>query len=124
MLSESAKDFLQSDDFPVLRAARNDAIIAGHGAVVRLDVFGSSLREDFNGESDVDLLYVFDEAAQIGLLELVRLREELAALLGRDVDLLSRKAVEQSRNWIRRREILSSAEAIYEPVLEGIPPRE
>jgi hypothetical protein len=41
------------------------------------------------------------------------MEQELAALLGRDVDLITRRAVEQRRNWLRRNEILDTAEVIY-----------
>ena len=41
------------------------------------------------------------------------LAEELEALLGRKVDLAERKAVEDSRNYIRRNTILAEAEPIY-----------
>jgi hypothetical protein len=42
------------------------------------------------------------------------LREELARLLNREVDLVSRRGIERSRNWIRRERILGSAKVIYE----------
>jgi hypothetical protein len=42
------------------------------------------------------------------------MEEELTRLLGRRVDLISRRAVEQSHNWIRRKEILQSAQVVYE----------
>ena len=41
------------------------------------------------------------------------MKSELEALLGRDVDLLTRRGVESSRNPLRRRKILESAEIIY-----------
>jgi predicted nucleotidyltransferase len=43
----------------------------------------------------------------------VRMRDELSEILGRNVDLLSRRGVEASRNPIRRQAILSSAQVIY-----------
>jgi hypothetical protein len=39
--------------------------------------------------------------------------EELEAVLGRKVDLLTRKSVEDSPNYIRRKSILASAQVIY-----------
>jgi hypothetical protein len=39
--------------------------------------------------------------------------EELAAITGRDVGLVSRFAVERSENFIRRQHILGAAEPIY-----------
>ena len=48
------------------------------------------------------------------LFTLVDMQEELQAIFGRDVDLMTRAGIENSRNPFRRREILSSAVVIYE----------
>ena len=83
--------------------------------VTQLAVFGSALREDFGPESDIDLLVSFDENARHTLFDMVRMEEELKKIFGRDVDLVERAGIEQSRNHIRREAILESAEAIYPP---------
>jgi hypothetical protein len=41
------------------------------------------------------------------------MEQELAAIVGRDVDLVCRSAVERSANYIRRRHIISTAVPIY-----------
>jgi predicted nucleotidyltransferase len=41
------------------------------------------------------------------------MRDELAAIFERRVDLVSRRAVEASKNYLRRRAILESAQVIY-----------
>jgi predicted nucleotidyltransferase len=41
------------------------------------------------------------------------MEEELSSLVGRKVDLVTRRAVERSRNWVRRRTILDTAEPLY-----------
>ena len=81
--------------------------------IARLDVFGSALREDFGPESDIDLLVKFDPGRTPGLFDIVRIEREFSELLGREVDLVERDAVEKSRNYIRRRAILESARTIY-----------
>jgi predicted nucleotidyltransferase len=81
--------------------------------IVRLELFGSALREDFGDDSDIDLLYTAADDAHWGF-EFVTLCEEFERLFGRPVDLVSRRAVEQSTNPIRRQAILSSARTIYE----------
>jgi predicted nucleotidyltransferase len=81
--------------------------------VHELAVFGSALREDFRPDSDVDLLVTFDADANWGLLEQTTMEAELAALLDRKVDLVSRHAIERSPNWIRRQAILGSAETVH-----------
>ena len=76
-------------------------------------MFGSALRSDFGPESDLDLLFTFSPSADWGLLDHHQMKQELATLLGREVDLLTKRAVEKSRNWMRRREILSTAQVVY-----------
>ena len=81
--------------------------------IIELALFGSVLRVDFKPDSDIDMLVSFSPDAQWSLLDVVEMEEELSALLGRKVDLVNRRAIERSRNWIRRNSILSSAEPYY-----------
>ncbi len=81
--------------------------------VAEMAIFGSALREDFGTHSDVDVLVSFKEDARWSLFDLVRMEEELEAVLGRSVDLVHRPAVEQSENYIRRKEILDNAQVVY-----------
>jgi len=76
-------------------------------------VFGSALREDFRSDSDLDVLVAFSPDAHWGLFNMVRMKDELETIFGREVDLVSKRGVETSRNPIRREAILSSAETIY-----------
>lgn len=76
-------------------------------------VFGSVLREDFRPDSDVDVLVTFTPDAPWNLLDLVKMQQELKQIVGREVDLIEKKVVEQSSNWIRRNEILSTAQILY-----------
>ena len=78
-----------------------------------LSLFGSVLREDFRPDSDIDVLVRFSSEVKHGLFDLVRMRSELEDIFGRDVDLISRRGVEASRNPIRRKAILDSASTIY-----------
>lgn len=81
--------------------------------VSELDFFGSVLRDDFRPDSDVDVLVAFAPEATWGLLDHVQMEEELSTLLGRKVELVSRRAIERSPNWLRRRAILESAQPYY-----------
>jgi len=76
-------------------------------------LFGSVLRNDFRTDSDIDVMVQFAVDVHWGLLELVRMKRELETLFERKVDLLTKESIEQSENWIRRREILRTAELIY-----------
>jgi len=86
---------------------------ARHG-VVRLDAFGSALRDDFRpGESDLDLLVEFGPMepyarvdAYFGMLQ------ELGSLLGLKIDLVMAGAVKNpyiARDIARTRRILYAA---------------
>jgi len=81
--------------------------------ITEFALFGSALRDDFRPDSDIDVLVTFADDAHWGLFDLVAMEEELQQLLGRPVDLVERRAVEKSENYIRRRHILSSLEPIY-----------
>ena len=81
--------------------------------VTELALFGSAVRDDFGPESDVDLLVSFDPGARRTLFDIVRMEDELRAMFGRNVDLVTRAAVEGSRNHIRRKAILESARVLY-----------
>lgn len=81
--------------------------------VTELALFGSALRNDFRPDSDVDVLVSFAPDAQWGLFALVQMQDELETILGREVDLVSRRAVEQSENYIRRKSILSNLQVVY-----------
>ncbi|MBF2003183.1 MAG: nucleotidyltransferase family protein [Hydrococcus sp. C42_A2020_068] len=82
--------------------------------IKELALFGSVLRDDFHANSDIDMLVTFQPNAKVSLLDLVDMQYELEDLCHRKVDLLTKKSVETSPNWIRRKEILSTARVIYE----------
>ena len=42
-----------------------------------------------------------------------QMEAELKTIFDRDVDLITRQGIESSRNYLRRQEILSSAQVIY-----------
>ena len=81
--------------------------------IKRLWLFGSALRDDFHSASDIDLLVEFERQADWSLLDHVEMEQELSELFGRRVDLVTRRAVERSKNSIRRDAILNSAELLY-----------
>ena len=81
--------------------------------ISELALFGSVLRDDFRPDSDIDLLVTFSPDADWSLFDHVQMQQELANILERKVDLVSKRALERSHNWIRRREILETAKIIY-----------
>jgi predicted nucleotidyltransferase len=82
-------------------------------SIVEMSLFGSALREDFWPESDVDLLASFAPGVSWGLDDLLTMKEELEEIFGRPVDLVERRLVETSENYIRREHILSHLEPLY-----------
>ncbi len=83
-----------------------------HG-IKRLAIYGSALREDFGPDNDVDVLVEFEPDRIPGLLGVAGMEIELSDVFGRDVDLVTRSEVEDSRNYIRRKSILESAVVVY-----------
>lgn len=47
------------------------------------------------------------------VFDLTHMEDELKVLFQRDVDLVTRKGIETSRNYLRRKAILSSTQVIY-----------
>lgn len=68
-----------------LRAHEPELKAAG---VVRLSLFGSTARGEQREGSDVDLLAAFDESKQLSLLDIIHIQNQIAGLLGVQVDLM------------------------------------
>lgn len=77
----------------------------------KLYLFGSILRDDFGPSSDVDVMIEYDETPSFA--EYVAMHEELEAMFGRRVDLVTRAAVAASPSPTRRDAILSTAKVVY-----------
>ena len=76
--------------------------------VVRAGIFGSMARGDWDAASDVDILVEF--AQPVGLFKLVRLKNTLTDLLGREVDLVTPAALSP----YLRDAILAETQLVYE----------
>lgn len=86
------------------------ADFARHWKIAELAVFGSVLRDDFNDDSDVDVLVSFEPTATWSLWDLTAMQDELASIIGRKVDLVEKEGL---RNPFRRQSILSGRRVIY-----------
>jgi predicted nucleotidyltransferase len=81
-----------------------------HG-VVRLSVFGSVLRSDFNpARSDIDMLVEFLPNSHRGLFKLMEMEKALERMLGRNVDLTTPGSLSK----YFKDEVLASAEVLYD----------
>ncbi len=81
--------------------------------VREFSLFGSVLQGGLRPDSDVDVMVDFEPDEVRSLFDQLSMIDELKEIFGRDIDLLTRHAVEQSRNHIRRKAILSTMEPIY-----------
>lgn len=76
--------------------------------VTELSVFGSAVRDDFGPDSDVDFLYVLAPDSGIGW-EIVSLRDELAAAVGRRIDFVPKLYLHR----VIRDRVLAEAQLVY-----------
>lgn len=76
--------------------------------------FGSIVKGSFRDTSDIDILVSYKPGFYWSLFDHEKMEEELQQIFGRKVDLISKKAIQTSRNWIRKEEILQSAVKYYE----------
>ena len=79
----------------------------------RLDVFGSAARGQAGAGSDVDLLVTLDESAPVSTSDLLDMAGEAEELVGRPVDFVLRRSLEQSPNRFARKHILATAVRLY-----------
>ena len=91
----------------VVDAKRLRDVCSRYG-VARLDVFGSVGRGEASSDSDVDVLYELEPGARLGW-DIVQLADELAGLLGRPVDLVSRTSLHERL----RDQVLAKALPLY-----------
>ena len=77
--------------------------------VRELSLFGSSVRGETRPESDIDIMVEFQPGVRVGLIKFESLVEELAALAGRRVDLVTKRGL---KPWVRP-EVLRDARVIY-----------
>jgi hypothetical protein len=86
------------------------AAFCGRWRIRELSIFGSALREDFGPDSDLDFLVSFEPGVGWDLWDMVTMRDDLMAVVGRGVDIVVKEAL---RNPYRRKEILTHREVIH-----------
>ena len=78
-----------------------------------LEIYGSAATGELRPDSDLDFLVSFLPGADWSLFDHVRMKQELEALAGRKVDLMTRRALEQSHNRLLRERILATSRVVY-----------
>ena len=83
----------------------------------KLSVFGSILRDDFRDDSDVDFLVEYEDGhAPRSFNQLFEAEDELAALVGRNVDLVNAETIRNAENPYRRALIMNTARTSYDEI--------
>jgi hypothetical protein len=77
--------------------------------VRELSVFGSAARGEMRPDSDIDLLVEFQPGAEIDLVDHAGLMLDLSHLLGRSVDLVSKRGLKP----LIRESVLEQARLLY-----------
>ena len=78
--------------------------------ISELSVFGSSLRGDFDDDSDLDILISFLDVWQNDPFDILHIEDEFKMLLNRQVDIVCKEGL---KNPIRKKNILTHREVIY-----------
>ena len=81
--------------------------------VREFSLFGSVLQDGFRPDSDIDVIVDFEAGEVHTLFDLATMTGELETIFGRHVDLMTLSSVRTSRNYLRRKEILSTREPVY-----------
>lgn len=78
--------------------------------IKELSFFGSILRDDFNDDSDIDILIEFIDKHKYSLFDLFKMKEDFKNSFGREVDLIEKESL---RNPYRRINILKNSKVVY-----------
>lgn len=78
--------------------------------IKELSIFGSGIRDDFNENSDIDLIVVFNESSTISLFDVMDIQEYFEVIVKRKVDIVEPAAI---LNPIRKKAIMDSKVIIY-----------
>ena len=92
---------------------KNIASFCKKWKIKEFSLFGSVLQDHFRPDSDIDVIVDFETGTVHTLFDLATMTEELETIFGRHVDLMTLSSVKESRNYLRRKEILSTREPVY-----------
>lgn len=78
--------------------------------VIELSIFGSSIRDDFTPQSDIDILVSFEKNSEVNLFDIMEMEKDFSQLLSREVDIVEKESL---KNPIRKKTILATREIVY-----------
>jgi len=81
--------------------------------IIRLEIFGSAIRDDFNEASDIDLLVEYHPNFHRTLVDMEEMQKEIEEIFQRPVDLVTRNSIERSQNPYKRQNILENTVVLY-----------
>ena len=103
----------------IMERLKRNGIVINYDDIVRLcvkykvnelSIFGSSIREDFSRDSDIDMLVSFNEGHKATLFDVMDLENEFSLLFDRKADIVEKKSL---KNPMRKNKILTTREIIY-----------
>ena len=97
-------------DCPISINKQAVAVFCKKWKIVEMSLFGSVLRDDFNPDSDIDVLVTFNPEAKWSLWDFPQMQDELKAIFGREVDIVEKDAL---KNPFRRHSILTTRQVVY-----------
>ena len=78
--------------------------------IKEISIFGSSIRDDFNDNSDIDLLIEFKNSENISLFDILDIQDYFCKLTNRKIDIVEPAGL---KNPYRRESILRTKEILY-----------
>jgi len=78
--------------------------------ISELSVFGSSIRDDFTTDSDIDILVSYKDIWNVSIFDVIDFENELSVLFSRKTQVVLKESL---KNPIRKKRILSTKEVVY-----------
>jgi len=78
--------------------------------IKEISIFGSSIRDDFTLNSDIDLLIEFFNSENISLIDIIDIQEYFEKLTNRQIDIVEPAGL---KNPYRKESILKTKEPLY-----------
>ncbi len=82
--------------------------------IKELSIFGSVSIQNDTEQSDIDILIEFKDKFKNGLLEFIEIKEMLENYFHKKVDLLTLNGLKNSKNTVRKNNILTNRVKLYE----------
>lgn len=85
-----------------------------HWNITKLEIFGSATTGALTDSSDIDLLVEYSPSFERTMADQIRIQNEIEALFGREVDLITKNSITKNPNPIFLDSVMRSLVTIYE----------